>query len=1091
MKMLKLLLSVACFKIVQGSISGLGIEDSSLKQCIKNVVRIDETILFVYNNTLDKILPDSLQNPYINIDVMRKRVSNSKSYRIYEDVVILHLQKLELITSYFNLLANNELWQSETVHKRKIFIILPLEEFNNIGDLFLALWSEKIINAVVLLHNVTAVNAPVMVVVSNPQERSHRCGNYFYYYNVSYCHETSTVSFPNVLRKYHDCTVHHIYNTVKEVLNISIIETRVNAEVVGEYQFLIHRHLLEDCLEAFCSVTFSKRDFVWVVPFGKKIAEWNILKRTFQETTWVSIMIAFLATSVAWWGISKFHTPFNVYSRFVTNIPSVVSLRFLLIAYIVYLIHIQTAFTSNLTQLLLLSPYESNIDTVEELIDSKFEIVVPLKIYNYFDRNARGNPLYNKIKTKLLSVPLEYYRTLVLTNATAFEDNAFVNTEEEFDAIIKHTKIKVKHFVDNSVVPTQYYSLTTNPGCYMLASIDKIITILLESGLIDYQMRCYGNYVRDYSYHWSVANSTRKEKIGITMKHLYPVFILWVIGIGISTFVFTLEIVVNLTPVKLCTDWGKNIEDTLALEEEDDVVEVDVQEDGARSVSDVMGIHSPIFDTPARMEVDNPQLLPPVTLATALPDTRPVQLAYFSLLAMNKLWQTETTHKRKVFVILPMEESRGIDGLFLTLWNEKIINVVLLLYNSTEVMAVVSNPQERSHRCGDDFGYYDISYCHEKSTISFPNVLRKYHDCTMHHIYMDPYDLERYHSESSFITLFVIDTIKKVLNIRIVQRRVDDRVDEYKFVVHKINMGDCIDGFCSVMVYKEDLVCTVPFGKKIAEWHTFKRIFRQITWVSIMIAFLVTSVAWWWISKFHTPFNIYSGFATNVPSIVSLRFLLIAYVIYLIHIQTAFTSNLTRLLLLPTYESSIGTLEELADSKIDIVVPVNIYNYFHNYKRGDPLYNKIKNKLRLLPMENYQTLVLTNATIFENNAFLDNFDEVIKQSKINVKQFVDNSVLTMPYYCLNTNPGSYMLASIDKIATILLESGLIDYQMKSYRNYVRNYKYHWNVANSTRKEKINITMKHLYPVYILWVIGMGIATFVFILEIVVNLTPVK
>ncbi|KAF5303982.1 hypothetical protein FQA39_LY01767 [Lamprigera yunnana] len=89
--------------------------------------------------------------------------------------------------------------------------------------------------------------------------------------------------------------------------------------------------------------------------------------------------------------------------------------------------------------------------------------------------------------------------------------------------------------VDEIVMKSELWTFVTRTGSDFVQDMNKVISTLRESGLIDYQ-RTQKDYIR-----YSEETQDSTENVVIGMEHVYLIFLFWVAGIVIARVTFVLE----------------------------------------------------------------------------------------------------------------------------------------------------------------------------------------------------------------------------------------------------------------------------------------------------------------------------------------------------------------------------------------------------------------------------------------------------------------------------------------------------------------------------------------------------------------------
>ncbi|KAF5272749.1 hypothetical protein FQA39_LY07776 [Lamprigera yunnana] len=550
--MLKLLLSVVLFQTV---LSALVVPEKkhSLKRCVNkilaNFIAKHTTVLYMYNTFSSEPLSHPMMNPIINFDVGKVTIETN-NYIFYSDVVIIDARSIDFFGSIWNSLGASRMWTINNLNKRKFILILPIEEIHHTSPLLYFLWRMDIANVFIIMYDLKLKQDVTWLITGDPLHPINRCGNAAKQIYRRPCDEVSTSPFLEMSTKYSDCRMFYLHrkqsdidgitspvvastlfvlDIINEVLNITIVPKL--AVQIQESKYLITRCTLPACSMLSSTSPYLRIDFLWIVPSPKRINALEVFK--------------------AWWFIAKCECAsdlvsamLQIYSAtlygFINRTPSFLPLRWMFIAYVIYAIHIQSIFVSNLVRLLTVPQYEGAINNLEDLADSNVPIIVDKIKADLFKGDDKGDTLYNKIKSKLLVVTKDEYFHSVLDNSVVIlQNHSILITEDLLNQAIMIRNVKFKYFKDNGLLGQPSTILQTKPGSSIHHLLKKIVDILLESGLMDYEIV---EYERTLTKYMSSVNPVVEDKVVLTLNHLYPVSVFWGAGIVISTVVFFAEI---------------------------------------------------------------------------------------------------------------------------------------------------------------------------------------------------------------------------------------------------------------------------------------------------------------------------------------------------------------------------------------------------------------------------------------------------------------------------------------------------------------------------------------------------------------------
>ncbi|KAF5307090.1 hypothetical protein FQR65_LT07149 [Abscondita terminalis] len=555
---------------------------AQIETCAKTVItQIFHEDSMVMNLFLEKnMMPNFKQHQYIVVNMsnnMQGTFGNYLTNYILQAKTIRTLQNLML--TFFQ----SSLWNEHNTRKRR-FLIITQEK--DIEQVFLFLWRGLLINAVVLHYENNRNNPNVKVYTSNPLTIENKCGDEVKKMQEQICSNNIGIAFSEIIKNYNQCTfvlgagkgqplelINPFTNTLRETL--SGIHRMLNAtiKVIIESDFDRGQNLYKNYM--FFNIfgrsntiestnIFYYDDMVW---FGSK-AERRLNKffEPFHTTTWILIFIVFVLVVLIWWlGLMlqqfdkcKLQALFDSFSQvssllFVVSLPAIPnspSLKMFILFYFCYLIHIQTAYTSDTIHNLVSPSYEDIIKNVQVLADSKYPIVIEKTEYLYhFGREVPNFNIYNKINKKLII--FEHPDEITKYNFTKL----FIVTPKcRYSYTYKVTVKKVTNtFISNDITGSFKLSFYMSSGHYAVSSINIVVRFLHE----------YGFYRKAYNdenelLRGDEGNYTILDKLDISEVEdwAYPlrihdfisVLIVVAVGFTISILTFLVEIL-----FKYCT----------------------------------------------------------------------------------------------------------------------------------------------------------------------------------------------------------------------------------------------------------------------------------------------------------------------------------------------------------------------------------------------------------------------------------------------------------------------------------------------------------------------------------------------------------
>ncbi|KAF5292690.1 hypothetical protein FQA39_LY13902 [Lamprigera yunnana] len=234
--MCQFLLTVLWFNLVLCSLI-VPYEECNLKNCvrdvIKNVVDVDTTVLYVYNNDSYDIFPDEMANPFVKIDISNN-ITVSNTYRMYDQILILNFEEFSFIDDCFTTLINNSLWSLKTSTSTKYLVTFPLERISELEEVFSYFFRFDIIDLIVMAYDFTKIDATVKMLTWDPHHPSNNCGQDFNFTQEYTCKTIKTNSNSKRWKNYNNCTLTHYVDeawewneTQTEVAGIAALPKRV------------------------------------------------------------------------------------------------------------------------------------------------------------------------------------------------------------------------------------------------------------------------------------------------------------------------------------------------------------------------------------------------------------------------------------------------------------------------------------------------------------------------------------------------------------------------------------------------------------------------------------------------------------------------------------------------------------------------------------------------------------------------------------------------------------------------------------------------------------------------------------------------
>ncbi|KAF5277140.1 hypothetical protein FQR65_LT03846 [Abscondita terminalis] len=381
---------------------------NQIRICVRKVMsQIFEKSSTVVNSFIDK-------NMITNINDVSHIVVNISNdikgaYDKYATNYIVQAKTINMIQfSLYNLL-NGHL---SNWHRSKWGKFIIITEEKNISAVFECVWNLLVTDLVVMFHD--DVNANVIIYTSNQFTRENRCGSNANKIEAQKCSSDTNIIFPEIIKNYNNCSyIYGTYNGVKNINNITPlmystkltlaeIENMLNISlyvkqlapnqhdtIKGQYRRYFASFLIDHSLDGMTDIFFYD-DILWFGTNAEK--RLNTFFIPFSIKTWILILVVFVLILLIWrQGLmlqklnnDKLQRLFESFSQTssllfgvgLPVIPKSICIKLIILPYLFYIIHIQTAYTSDLINNLVIPQYEGVINNAEDLAKSDIPILI-------------------------------------------------------------------------------------------------------------------------------------------------------------------------------------------------------------------------------------------------------------------------------------------------------------------------------------------------------------------------------------------------------------------------------------------------------------------------------------------------------------------------------------------------------------------------------------------------------------------------------------------------------------------------------------------------------------------------------------------
>ncbi|KAF5296115.1 hypothetical protein FQA39_LY02749 [Lamprigera yunnana] len=462
------------------------------------------------------------------------------------------------------------------------------------------------------------------------------------------------------------------------------------------------------------------------------------------------------------------------------------------------------------------------------------------------------------------------------------------------------------------------------------------------------------------------------------------------------------------------------------------------------------------------------------------------------------MWNQISLLRRKYLVVYPSQNSNQMDEIFFYFLQFDIIDVIIMAYDfnlkNDSIILYTWDPHHSLNNCGSTLKYAKKNTC--KTIQAFPNTkfVRTFNYCNLTYYHKTKWEWDKNQNELGWVNQFVIHTIGKLLKVNIqrqMQIKVKNNLPGLLIRLCILEYSEHPDFSTTLPMVRSPYVFLVPLPKRMNSFEVFQIIFKAAVWGMVCITFLVTTITWWIISKCDRPTNfsavildVYSvtvfGCVNRLSSYLPFRIIFITYVLYAIHVQTAFTSNLVKILTTPQYHPCMNTVEDIADSNVRIIIFEKQAKLFTREDGDDTIYGKIKKKFFNHGFYTHQNCMRNKSVLDEYVVFatLDLFYVYVQIAQIKVQVVMDTSLIGAQHRVLTTKAGSYLYPSVKNVVTALTESGVIQREQNKFQKHIKEKigNLYDNQMDEPNEEPIVLSMEHVFPVFVFWGVGLIIAT---------------
>ncbi|XP_068219629.1 ionotropic receptor 93a-like [Palaemon carinicauda] len=247
-------------------------------------------------------------------------------------------------------------------------------------------------------------------------------------------------------------------------------------------------------------------------------------------------------------------------SQSLGNLPTTHSSRMLIVTWLIFAFIVGTAYRGNLTAFLTIPKYPPKIDTLEQLADSKSRAKFrpnSTTFYQYFQESELSSFRRVYQRSDLLPSVTDGLREVMLNHAAYFQER--LNMDLEIARHYPSMKERSKLYIARENVMPGFAAWMVPKDAPYMDNVNKVIRAARESGLLQkwtedvmrYEKRqIFLEQLKETTEMTEGTNATIAQiegNLALTVVHLQGPLILLVLGLGMASLIFVMEVIVEFS----------------------------------------------------------------------------------------------------------------------------------------------------------------------------------------------------------------------------------------------------------------------------------------------------------------------------------------------------------------------------------------------------------------------------------------------------------------------------------------------------------------------------------------------------------------
>ncbi|KAK4873881.1 hypothetical protein RN001_013241 [Aquatica leii] len=990
----------------------------------------------------------------------------------------------------------SSIWNQEKSPKGKYVVVTPEK---NTTALFQVLWSGFLVKSLLLIYD---NNSFPNIYTCNPYAYENQCGNYVKEYNFQQCTGNTSLQVQDISKNFnknnlsmflheyrfpHDNVYSVLSLMIQDALNVTISNSMNNMldDAKSPKLFMsppfFYGHPSYDLTNPY----FTDNN-VWLVPVPSRMSPFKALFSVFTIDIWILIIVFMMFSTILWWLVKVFSENNRYLEKFsfvfiemvsatinasVNVIPQTTALKILVVSYIVYIIHIQTIYTSNLIRIFTNPPYEESIETLEDLSNSDLPIYSADVLQSFYKTDTIYQvELSNKILSKIVMIR---NHTNFIEEGARFRNCAFVVYDQQLLSQKTDVLLLMKKIVDNRLTGKRDHQFFIRKGSFLLEVINRIIAIGKESGILDKaseKLRFQVSKIINVN-----ENMEDSDPVVLTMEHWQSQF---------CTMSKSVVIIIFLMFSKLAVGFNATMDDSHLACVLDTIKQLFKEEETVHFICETC-------DDLIFSNLKNPYVL--ININKKRPAYKNLKNVVIQvenetvLQDVATIMETDNT-VNKLYVRCLVITNNITDGnVFKTLWKVLVINVILITRQNNLYVIKQANPYDDGNCCGNFTNVINTQNCSTKVILK---KIKQLNGCLVSLI-LYPQQEGRDTTEIINILLKRLSTIINATFVRSYASYYTNVSQEYiAFTIDQPNGRNLHD--ISSPIHEISIYWIVPTAKPFSPVTTIARVFKAKVWIILIAAFIIIFIVSWLILNSNRD-NSYSFeqfwwllihmISTKLGTMLnrtlrrrSFQLVTIIYLNYLLTIHVIFNAKLIHIFIVKEYGNQISNLDELIDSNLPVYTFKDIkLRVFTNARTG--ILNKIQKQVIALEITDF-IYTLTNMSIKQNEAAVGFIALLEVFQNLDVKWIKDDFLSDFRSFSLITKKSHFLFPLLQNTLRYLDESGITlrDERLINEQIYKNIASKNPSLDNLNAKKKFTL-------IFIMLAVGLLTASLVFMFEI--------